>query len=447
MINYIEFQPQLSEGLEQATFLQTAIDAVHEQGGGTVSLGPGCYVSTTIFLRSGVELYLERGCVLQAHHELRDYPAVRGPGAKNKDQTAFHLLVADHCTDIAIRGDGCIDGQDEAFWDPCTTKEDRPYGIFRFTVKETGRLSPLVQIVGCTKVNLSDVTIRAAPGWTLHVFDCDQVSIHGLTLRGHRFGPNTDGIGINGSRDVRISHCDVDTGDDAIILKATNTNSVCERVTVTNCVVSSNCAALGLGADVEGVIRDVVFSNCVVKKSLRMIQVEMWFPGQIERAIFSGISGRTFPDEEVENERPIYVDIQQYLRGEPILGKVRDLIFRDILCESRGRIVMTAQDGAVIDGVTLDTVTVVVPEVEDPAVTVPAATSMQLSNFSPETRAVRAGVVADNVHRLTLRNVEYRWPKDNEIPMSGLCLRKCPDVLDESPRLTSNFEHLERILK
>ena len=71
-----------------------------------------------------------------------------------------------------------------------------------------------------------------------------------------------DGIGINGSRDVRISDCDVDTGDDAIIIKCSHDDLTCERVTVTNCVLSTNCAAVGIGAEVRGRINDVVFSNC-----------------------------------------------------------------------------------------------------------------------------------------------------------------------------------------
>ena len=442
----VDYKSTIPDGCMQAAEIQRAIDAVHQAGGGVVSIGPGRYVVTTIFLRSEVELHLQRGARIQAHHDLTRYPIVAA-AAINKDQSPFHLLVGLDCKNISITGDGIIDGQDEAFWEPCSRVEDRPYGIFRFTVRggNHGRPSPLVELVRCQNLKLDGFTLLAPPGWGLHIFDCDRVSVTGLTVRGHRYGPNTDGIGVNGSRDVRITHCDVDTGDDAIIIKVTNADSRCERVTVTNCVLASNCAALGLGADVCGVIRDVVMANCVVQRSLRMIQVEMWFPGRVERAIFSGITGRTLPDEGVENERPIYVDIQQFMRPDPELGQVTDLIFRDILCESRGRIVLTAQDGSSIDGITLDTVLITVPEIEDPVVTVPRSVSRQLSNFNPETRSVRSGVVADNVHRLTLRNVEYRWPTPSVTPMHGLSCRNVTDFIDESPRLQSNSDRLARI--
>lgn len=444
---YLEHDANAAPGPAQAERLQQAVDQVHQAGGGTVTVGPGVYPMTTLFLRSGVELHLERGARLQAFADLDAYPDC-APATGTGEQSHKHLIAAYDCRDIAITGDGVIDGQDECFWEPCTRKEDRPYGIFHFVVKGGNhkRPSPLVQIVRCRHIKLRDFTITASPGWALHLFDCDDAAVHSLTVRGHRLGPHTDGIGINGSRNVRVSHCDVDTGDDAIIIKSTNPDMACANVSVTNCIVASNCAGLGLGADVYGSIRDVVFSNCVVKKSLRMMQVEMWFPGQVERAVFSGITGRTMPDDQVENERPIYIDIQEQLRPGGPLGQVRDMVFRDILCQSRGRILMTAQDGSTIDGVTLDTVTVQVPEIEDPAVVVPRATSLQLSNFSPKTRAARGAVIADNVDRLTMRDVEYRWPENAKVPMHGLVQRHVTGLIDHSPRLRSSNASLPRVL-
>ena len=443
----VEKRVDVADGCELAALMQGLIDKVHLAGGGIVRVPKGVYPVTTLFMRSGVELHLSRGAVIQAWHQIEDYPDATLPPIFQYQPRA-NLIAAIDCEDIAITGDGVIDGQDLAFWDPCESKEDRPYGIFRYKVRGTlqSRPSPLVQIVRCRNVRLDRVRVQSAPGWAVHVYDCDHVSISGLTIRGHRFGPHTDGIGINGSRDVRIMHCDVDTGDDAIIIKATDPGMACRNVTVTNCIVASNCAGLGLGADVYGSISDVIFSNCIVKKALRMIQVEMWFPGQVQRAIFKGITGRTYPDEEIENERPIYVDIQEQKRPGGELGSVQDLIFRDIVCESRGRIVLTAQDGAVLDGITLDHVVVQVPEIEDPEVTVPRSTSLQLSNFSPATRAARAAVVVDNVQRLTLRDVEYRWPAGACVPMHALCLRNVNDIEENCPRLRASQPGVARVL-
>jgi|SaaInlStandDraft_1057018.scaffolds.fasta_scaffold14159_2 polygalacturonase len=435
----LRISPALAPGLETANAIQSAIDEMAHRGGGRISLMAGEYVSTTLMLRNGIDLHLERGAVLKAHTILKDYPEV-GLAASNKDQSRQHLIVAWEVDGVSISGDGIIDGQDQAFWEPCQKKEDRPYGIFRYLVIDNprNRPSPLVQIVKSSRVSIRDVTITSPPGWGLHIFESEDVSIQGITVIGDPYGPNTDGIGINASRRVKVHGCRVDTGDDAIIVKATNPGSLCESVVVSDCVVASNCAGLGLGADVEGTVRDILFNNCVVEKSLRMMQVEMWFAGTVERAIFSNITGRTLPDEEVANERPIYVDIQQFIRKDKALGIVRDLIFRDIICESRGRILLTAQDGAKIENLSLNQVSIRVPEVEDPELSVPASTSLQLSNHSPESRTQRAGVVADNIKGLNLQGVSYHWPKESQVPMNGLFLRNVEGLNDQSPALISS---------
>lgn len=428
--------------VQRTQYIQDAIDRAGRRGGGTVRVGRGVWEITTLFLRSGVRLHLEAGAVLQAAHDLSRYPQTDSH-ADNKDQSAYHLILARDCQDIAITGEGVIDGQDTAFWTPCEHESQRPYGIFRFVVPGL-RLTPLVEIVRCRNVRIADVLIRRSPGWTLHCFDCDHVHIERVRMRNHLYGPNTDGIGINGSRDVIIRGCELVCGDDAIIIKATNPDSRCERVLVSDCIAESHCAAFGLGADVMGSIRDVTFTNCVARASLRMIQVEMWFPGEVENVVFSNIVGRTLPGEGITCERPIYVDIQQFNRPEPELGSVRNLQFANIICTTRGRIVLTAQDGSRIENVTLRDVHLDVPEIEDPQVAVPAARSMQLSNFNPKARLARAAMVADNVAGLRMDNLTVRWPAEAAVPMHGLWCRNVSSAVLDAPRLNASQPGVER---
>lgn len=432
------------DGRPLAARIQQAIDCLANAGGGRLALGPGDWLCATIFLRSKVELHLTRGCRLVADSDMTHYRPVSGLG----DDVLQHcrsLLVAQGCEQVALSGPGVIDGSCMEFWQPCETEDERPHGIFRYKPRQNrnGALGPLIEFAQCRDLIVEGITIVNSPGWTLHLYDCDHASVRHVTIRNNRLVPYTDGIGINGSRDVRVSSCDVETGDDAIIVKATKQSLKCERVTVTNCVASSNCSAFGLGADAAGEIRDIVFSDCVSAQALRMIQVEQWYAGIIERAIFSNITGRTLPDDGIHCERPIYVDIQQWTRrdvqpGEasPPLGTVRDLVFHNILCETRGRIVLTAQDGSRIRNVALESVYLRIPQIEDPAATVPAARSMQLSNYNPETRAARALLVADNVTGMLVRDLRVDWPADPKVPMHATCLRRCEGLRLESPALT-----------
>jgi polygalacturonase len=430
---------------EATAILQSAIDSVAASGGGIVRVGPGTWTITTLMLRSGVRLHLEFGAVLEAAHDLSLYPEFK-PEVNNKDQEPLHLIYALDCEDVALTGPGEIDGQDMAFWRPCRTEEERPYGIFRFVVPGSRPL-PLIQFVRCRRVQVADISIRRSPGWTLHCYDCDDVQIRRVRMQNHLLGPNTDGIGITDSRDVIITGCNITTGDDGIVIKSTQHDKACERVIVSDCLVETNCAAFGLGAEVVGAIRDITFTNCIARASLRMIQIQLWHPGTVENVIFSNIVGRTFPSEGVFCERAISVDIQQFHRPEPTLGLVRNVNFSNILCTTRGRILLTAQDGSRICNVTLRDVHLEIPEIEDPAVVVPASRSLQMSNYNPHTRAARAAAVFDNVEGLRIENLSVGWPESPAIPMHGLCLRNTePDALNTT-NLSSSLPGVEAVLR
>ncbi len=425
--------------------LQAAIDEVAKTGG-VVSVCPGTWTVCTIHLRPGITLRLERGSVLQAHPVIDDYtPLVVG---HNKDRQPYHLIVAERCDHLTIEGDGVIDGQGEKFWHP--PLGDRSKGAAGLFYREHARrVSPMLEIRECSHVTLRDFTLRNSPGWTLHTHVCDDVKIQGVKVDNHLFGPNTDGFDINGCRDVLISDCQLRCGDDAIILKATADARSCERVVVTNCILESNCAALGLGAECTHGIRDIAFSNCVVKASLRMIQIEMWEPGTIENVVISNIVGSTM--SPVPLERPIYMDIQWHKRTEGGLGVLRNISISNMVARTRGRIVLTAADGAVIENVTIRDVQLHYPEIEDPKQTVNQMRSSQMSNDNPLSRDVRAGIVADNVRGLTLANVTQHWPSPDApageradgdfpgihrtLPMHALWMRNVEKLRLEGPEL------------
>jgi hypothetical protein len=399
-----------------------------------IRLTSGLYHCSTIHLRTGVSLLLEKGARILASAHIQDYGKQR------------HLIVAQDSEDVAIFGEGCIDGQGTSFWDPCHGEDDRPFGIFRYKPKSSGSLGPLLQFKGCQRLQLNGIRIQNSPGWTVHVFDCDDVDIRGITVHSDPYGPFTDGIGINSSRHVRVSKCHVDTGDDAIVIKAAHPQHPSEDISISDCSVASNCAGLALGAEVKSAIRRVSFRDCRVERSLRFIQIEMWTPGLVEDIEFKNIRGNTLPDEGVYNERPIYMDIQQHRRRDPDLGRLRNVSIQGVSCQSRGRMVLTAQDGSCIKNVTLKDVRIDVPTIEDPEETVPSSPSLQLSNHNPHTRAARAALVADNCDGLTLDQVEVHWHQNDGVPMHGLYIRQCRNLSEKNCRLDANQAGLARVV-
>ena len=53
--------------------IQAAIDECAKNGGGTVTVPAGLYISGTIYLKSNVELNLSHGSVLKASTDMKDY--------------------------------------------------------------------------------------------------------------------------------------------------------------------------------------------------------------------------------------------------------------------------------------------------------------------------------------------------------------------------------------
>lgn len=441
----------------EAARVQKLIDAAADRGGGTVPIEPGEHEVSMLTLRTGVTLHLERGSTLVACTDLDRYP--RLPEGHNKDRQPFHLIHAQGLDGITIQGDGTIDGRGPAFWDP--PLGDATLGARgSFYRAKPRRISPLLEIRDCTNVTLRDFTIRNSPGWTVHLVCCDRGRITGVTVDNSLFGPNTDGFDLNGCRDVHVSNCNLTCGDDAIILKATPDARSCERITVTNCTLATNCAALGIGAEIDHPIRDIAFSNCTVKQAIRIIQIEMWSAGLVENVVINNIVGSTLSG--VSLERPIYLDIQSHRRdvdhGDESLGTMRNILISNLACTTRGRIMLTAKDGSTIENVTLRDIHLTYPakenghpDLEDATVTVTTGGSSQMSNDNPETRMRNAALILDNVRGLELQNLRTNWPTntgggDPPVKYHALWARRTTDSHIDPRHLTASDPNIERFV-
>lgn len=433
MLSFLDFCPEdrRNEPGLLTEALQKALDqAAAEAGDRTVLVPAGRWTVRTFFLRSGVTLFLAEGAVLQPDPDLSQYPQLNH--GHNKDRQPFHLMVADGVENVTITGNGMIDGCGELFWEGMM-----PPPNDYFHKAKPQRISPLLEFKNCRHLRLEKITILNSPGWTVHTYLCEQVWIDGITIRNNMLGPNTDGLDINGCRHVTVSNCDIRGCDDNIIIKATADAGPSEYIVVNNCILESLCAAVGLGAETASDIRYVAVSNCTVLNAIRMLQIILWDGGVVENCVFTNFTGQAMTRRGTD--RAIHFDVQEHEGEAAELGKIRNILVSNFVCRTRGRILLTAQDGACLENITLRDVVLDYPEVEDPAYTVPRDTSTQLSNFSPEARVARAAVVADNVKGLTLANIVTQWPEDKTkvaVPMEAYWLRQVEGFHLDSPFLT-----------
>ena len=251
--------------------IQEAVNACAAAGGGRVYFPPGRYLSGTIFLKSNVTLELEAGAVLLGSRNLADYPdAIPSFRSYTDVYTHKSILYAEKAENVALCGRGRIDGQGAQFSGPYLR---RPY---------------MIRMIECRNVLVEDLTIVDSPMWVQHYLACSGVVIRGITVSS-RVNHNNDGIDIDCCERVRISDCDIVSGDDAIVLKSTAGRPT-RDVVVSNCTLSTLCNALKLGTESNGGFANIAFSNCSIYDTrLAGIAVEMVDGGALDRVSFSNI--------------------------------------------------------------------------------------------------------------------------------------------------------------
>ncbi|MCC7236501.1 MAG: glycoside hydrolase family 28 protein [Bryobacterales bacterium] len=391
--------------------IQKTIDACAAKGGGTVLFPPGRYVSGTLFLKSRVTLLLESGAVLEGSRNLADYPVtVQKIRSFTDIYTNKSLIYAEDCEDIGIEGRGVIDGQGAAFTGPFLV---RPF---------------LIRMIACRNVSIQDVSLKDSPMWTQHYLACDGVNIRGIKVRGSLPHQNNDGIDIDSCTLVRIADCDIETGDDCIVLKST-TMRPCRNVAVTNCVLSSVASAIKTGTESNGAFENIVVSNCTIYDTkgagIALISVD---GGTLDRVAVSGIV--------MDNvAAPIFVRLGD--RGRPVqeggprppVGRLRNVSIRDVIA-ARGHPIgcsITGLPGHPVENLVLDNVRMEFPgggTSQDAAREIPENAD-KYPNFPMLGMLPSYGLYCRHVRGLSLRHVTARTTAPDARPALV-----CDDVED-----------------
>ena len=286
--------------------VNAAIDRANGQGGGLVYLSPGVYLCGTVVLKSNVTLYLEAGAVLLGSKDVKQYTPQPGP-PENADASTRHLIFAKDAENITLCGPGLVDGQGPSFWVPSGRRppapEDQWGDVASLYFNPRPRVSPMLEFVNCRHLHVEQVRIENASGWTMRLMSCVGVVVDGISIKNPVVGPNTDGIDVSNSSDVRIANCSIDTGDDAICLKSENpygdTVPVMRNVTVTNCTLSSCCNGFKFGTRTYSGCENIVFSNCTIhntaestlkERVIAGIALEVVDGGWLENVVITGIA-------------------------------------------------------------------------------------------------------------------------------------------------------------
>ncbi len=164
--------------------IQKAIDKAASDGGGSVLVPAGVFVTGTLQLRSNVDLHLEIGSVLKGSNRLEDY---------SLNARVVGLLFTQDAENVSITGQGTLDGNGDSFMELTKGKKIEHAGVMWTRQKERFREvrqgigdgpvvpkeRPFQMIIfsDCRRVTVRDVFITNSPFWTLHCADCDGVVV------------------------------------------------------------------------------------------------------------------------------------------------------------------------------------------------------------------------------------------------------------------------------
>ena len=382
--------------------IQAAIDSCALTGGGTVHIPSGTYLTSTIFLKSNVHLYLHGGSILKG---VTDPKAYQGKA----------VVVGENIRNASVRGEGCIDGQGN-------------HQNFQFG-DDKGRRPHVILFERCQNVQVKDVFLYNSASWTLRCSNSDGIRINSIKLYSHG-NHNCDGIDIN-SRNVVISDCIIDCDDDGICFKTDAPGFDVEHVTVSNCVISSNCNGIKFGTGSFNAFRNISVSNCVIRKAsennirtwskmlrgisadttvISGIALEVVDGGIMDRVVINNISMQ-------DVQTPIFIRLGNR-RGN---GVLKNVTISNIVAENESLITssITGIPGHYVENVTLRDITFTYTggaDEKDASIVVPEKISEYPENrmFGPVLPAY--GLYVRHVKNLTIENIQCRVRKPDYRP-------------------------------
>lgn len=254
--------------------IQKAIETCAANGGGTVVVPDGTFISGAVFLKQGVNLHIADKGILKGTTNLTDYPVVktRWEGIE-RDWTAAFINAFD-MNEVTIDGNGTIDGSGGRWVDEARETDPKINMEVKPTAEEIrqriGR-PRLMAIQNCKNVRISGLRIRNQACWGVFVLYSHEVRITGLSIRARHDIPMSDGIDIDSSTGILISKCTIDVNDDCIAIKSgkdedgRRVNRPAENIIVEKCDLQYGHGGVSMGSEMSGGIKNVMIRNCVVE--------------------------------------------------------------------------------------------------------------------------------------------------------------------------------------
>ena len=285
--------------------INNAIEHCSKKGGGVVLIPPGVWLTGPITLKSNVNLHIARSALLLFTPDKSLYKLVEGNFEGRKTVRNQAPISGSDLTNIAITGDGVIDGNGEVWravkkekltageWQQLVKsggvigKDDKTwYPSEAYEAGEQGRdsvikrtmedytaikdyLRPnLLVLVNCKVVLLQNTTFQNSPAWCLHIIYSEHVTVDGVKVRNLPSAQNGDGMDVESCSYVEIKNSTLDCGDDGICIKSgkdeegRKVGKASQYIVIHDNVIYRGHGGFVIGSEMSGGAHDIFVSNC-----------------------------------------------------------------------------------------------------------------------------------------------------------------------------------------
>lgn len=289
-----------------------AMADLKSKGGGRLVVPQGIWYTGPIVFESNVELHLETGAVILFSSDRSDYPVTSSYWEGNSAHRCQSPISAVNKHDIAITGDGTINGNGSAWrpvkkskmtdaqwkkllssggavgtrgdiWYPSENikvvsedykrlvadAEANPGDESRWNMIHDFLRPVLVSFISCKNILLEDACFENSPAWNIHPLLCENVIINRVTVRNPWYAQNGDGLDAESCHNVIVADCKFDVGDDAICIKSGKDKEgrdrgvACENVLIEGCTVYHGHGGFVIGSEMSGGARNISIRNSV----------------------------------------------------------------------------------------------------------------------------------------------------------------------------------------
>lgn len=289
--------------------INNAITSLSQQGGGTVIIPAGIWLTGSITLLSHINLHVRENAIVVFDPDPQRYPII---------ETSFEGLNTRRCTspinalqagNIAITGKGVFDGsggywtfikkskvteshwksllasggvlnEAEDIWFPSQESLNgylisdgfnNPVGLETDEEWEAVRhwLRPVfVSIRKCENVWIDGVTFRNSPCWTIHPLLCENVLITDVRVFNPEYFQNSDALDLESCNKALVAECLMSVGDDGLCIKSgkdadgRERGEPCRNIVIRNNMVLHAHGGFVVGSEMSGGVNNIYVGDC-----------------------------------------------------------------------------------------------------------------------------------------------------------------------------------------